>query len=203
MLRTKVMQMMRDNGWTRLAITSPGSACGKTTLGLNLGYSIARQPEQRAMLIEMDLRRPNIAATLGVKKDRRLQFSKTLEGKEPMDQHLVRLEDNFAVGMNQNSVRNPSELLQSSGLNHTLKEMEQTYAPTITIFDMPPMMVSDDVMGFIDTVDCVILVAAAESTTISEVDSCERELGSRTNVLGVVLNKCRYMGTEYGYSYYD
>ena len=32
---------------------------------------------------------------------------------------------------------------------------------------------------------------------------CERDLASQTNVMGVVLNKCRYMGAEYGYGYYQ
>ena len=47
----------------------------------------------------------------------------------------------------------------------------------------------------------VLLVAAAETTTIKEVDACERELASQTNVMGVVLNKCRYMDDTQGYSY--
>ena len=57
-------------------------------------------------------------------------------------------------------------------------------------------------MAFVGKVDCVLLVAAAETTTIQEVDVCERDLASQTNVLGVVLNKCRYLDRKYGYSYY-
>ena len=71
------------------------------------------------------------------------------------------------------------------------------------IFDMPPMLVSDDAMAFFPNVDAVILVAAAETTKIKEVDSCERDIASQTNVMGVILNKCRYMGPEYGYNYYE
>ena len=47
----------------------------------------------------------------------------------------------------------------------------------------------------------LLLIAAAEKTTIKEIDACERELSSQTNVMGVVLNKCRYMGEDYGYGY--
>ena len=70
------------------------------------------------------------------------------------------------------------------------------------IFDMPPMLVSDDAMAFMGQVDCVLIVAAAETTTINEIDRCERELAAQTNVLGVVLNKCRYLERSYGYSQY-
>jgi Mrp family chromosome partitioning ATPase len=202
MLRTKVTQMMRDNGWSRLAITSPNASCGKTTLSLSLAFSLARQAEQRVAVIEMDMRRPNIAASLGIPRGR-TQFATALEGLAPVKDHLLRVTDNMLVGANSASARNPSELLQSDTMRAALDAVEQDYQPTVTIFDMPPMLVSDDMMGFADSVDCALLVAAAESTSIDEVDSCERELSERTNVLGVVLNKCRYMGKEYGYDYYS
>ena len=56
-------------------------------------------------------------------------------------------------------------------------------------------------LAFAGKVDCVLLVAAAESTSIAEIDRCERELAAQTNVLGVVLNKCRYTEPSYGYGY--
>jgi len=43
------------------------------------------------------------------------------------------------------------------------------------------------------------LVVAAEYSTATEVDLCEQELAANTNVVGVVLNKCRYTVDKYGY----
>ena len=54
------------------------------------------------------------------------------------------------------------------------------------------MLVSDDNIGFLPNTDCAILVNAAESTTMQQLDNCEKELAELTNVLGVVLNKCRF-----------
>jgi Mrp family chromosome partitioning ATPase len=51
-------------------------------------------------------------------------------------------------------------------------------------------------------VDAAIIVAAAGQTTVDQIDACERELAARTNVVGVVLNRCRYMGQDYGYGEY-
>ena len=70
------------------------------------------------------------------------------------------------------------------------------------LFDMPPMLEADDIMAFARHLDCVLLVAGAEKTTIKQLDMCETELASQTNVMGVVLNKCHYIGSEYGYGYY-
>jgi hypothetical protein len=66
------------------------------------------------------------------------------------------------------------------------------------------MLAGDDAIGFLHNVDCALLVAAAGSTTIAQVDACERDIAAHTNVLGVTLNKCRYLDKDqaYGYDYY-
>jgi hypothetical protein len=66
--------------------------------------------------------------------------------------------------------------------------------PDIVIYDMPAMLTGDEVLAFLPNVDCVALVAAAEDSTIAEIDACERELSQRTNYLGMILNRCRYTG---------
>lgn len=200
MMRTKVLQQMRLNGWRRLAITSPTPACGKSTIALNLAFSLARQSELRTILAELDLRRPSLAGILGISG--RPGFARVLEGRADFADVALRYGAGLAVACNDGPVRNPSELLQGSAVTAALAVIEARYAPDIMLFDMPPMLVSDDTMAFIGQVDAVLLIAAAEATTIKEIDACERELASQTNVMGVVLNKCHYMGAEYGYSYY-
>ena len=66
MLRTQVLQSMDPKGWRTLAVTSPTPGCGKTVTALNLAISIARQPERSALLVDLDLQRPNVARTLGL-----------------------------------------------------------------------------------------------------------------------------------------
>lgn len=200
MMRTKVLQQMRANGWRRLAITSPTPACGKSTIALNLGFSLARQSELRTILAELDLRRPSLAGTLGIAG--RPGFARVLQGRADFAEVALRYGEGLAIACNDGPVRNPSELLQGSAVTNALAAIEARYAPDIVLFDMPPMLVSDDTMAFIGQVDAVLLIAAAEATTVKEIDACERELASQTNVMGVVLNKCHYMGAEYGYSYY-
>ena len=201
MLRTKILQVMRQNNWNRLAITSPNSGAGKTTISANLAFSLARQTEQRVCLIEMDMKRPNIATVLGM-KEHTPQFSYVLEGKASHKNHLLRIGDNLLVGANTGPVKRSSELLQGEAVGDILTDIEHAYDATIMIFDMPPMLVTDDMMAFGPHCDCALLVAAAESTTVDEIDVCERELAESTNILGVTLNKCRYMPRELGYSYY-
>lgn len=201
MLRTKVLQQMRTNNWRRLAITSPTSGCGKSTIALNLAFSLSRQRELRSVLCELDLRRPSLARLLEI--DAQHSMARVLEGNASFGDNAVRYNDNLAISTNAGVHRNPAELLQSAAMDRALSQIEETYQPDVMIFDMPPMLVSDDAMAFFPKVDAVILVAAAESTKIKEIDSCERDIASQTNVMGVILNKCRYMGPEYGYNYYE
>lgn len=199
-MRTRLLQQMRANNWRRVAITSPTAACGKSTVSLNLAFGLARQPDIRTVLCEMDLRRPSLSATVGLREP--LSFARVLEGRAPFADHARRVGDNMALALNRGPVKNPAELLHSPTVAEALDRIEADYGPTLMIFDMPPLLVSDDALAFLGQVDCAILVAAAEATTIKQIDACERELAAQTNVLGVVLNKCRYTGPDYGYDYY-
>ncbi|MCE6958706.1 CpsD/CapB family tyrosine-protein kinase [Cereibacter sphaeroides] len=199
-MRTKLLHQMRAQGWRRVAITSPGAGCGKSTIALNLALSLARQPELRILLVELDLRRPSLARMLGLTDGH--NFAEVLRDSAVFEDHAVRIGANLAIATNRQPVRNPSELLQGASVPGALAGIEARYAPDVVIFDLPPLLVSDDTLAVADLVDCALLIAAAESTSAQEVDLCERELAERTNVLGVVLNKCRYMESGYGYSHY-
>ena len=199
MIRTRLLHQMRANDWRRVAITSPGVACGKTTLALNLAFSMARQPDIFTLLAELDLRRPSIARFLCVSRPR--QFARVLAGQDVPENHLLRIGDNLAVAINTAPVANAAELLQATAAGHAMDALEARYAPDIVICDMPPMLLTDDTLAFLDQIDCALLVAAAERTTMAEIERCSADLAARTNFLGVVLNKCRYLERSEGYGY--
>lgn len=199
MLRTKVLHLMRTNGWKRLAVTSPNSGCGKTTTSVNLGISLGRQLDLRTMVFDLDMRRPSMGKVLSLTGHD--NFSDVLSGKVEFAKQAVRLNDNVSFGVNFTAAHNPAELLHNPQSIETISQIEATYQPDLMIFDMPPMLASDDNVAFLKNVDCALLVAAAESTTIEQVDMCERELSELTNVLGIVLNKCRFADANYGYEY--
>ncbi len=200
-LRTKILQQMRAQGWKRLAITSPGPACGKSTVVLNLAFSLSKQAEVHTIVGEMDMRRPSLAKSLGISGGG--SFAAVLEGKANFADVAMRPRPNLAFAVNYAPVRNPSELLQSSTIEPVLDNIDARYKPDLTIFDMPPMLQTDDTLAFMDVVDCVLLVAAAENTSLAEIDVCERDLAAQTNVIGVLLNKCRYIDKDVGSLGYD
>lgn len=199
MLRSRVIRMMKDKGWSRLAITSPGSSCGKTTISVNLALSLSRQKDLKVMLVDLDLRRPALHKTVG--HEPAMSIHDVLDGTAAFENLAVRVGGNLILAMNAGAARHPAELLQSAAARERLDEIERVWQPDIMIFDMSPMLASDDNLGFLGNVDCAILVAAAETTTLPNIDICEKEIAQLTNVLGVVLNKCRYSDDSVGYDY--
>lgn len=199
MLRSRIIRMMKEKGWSRLAVTSPEAGCGKSTVALNLALSLARQRDLKVMVLDLDLRRPSLHRTLGFNPEKSLH--EYLDGSAEFEQCAVRMGENLIVALNASSSRRPSELLQSQASRDALDVAERRWRPDIVIFDMSPMLASDDNVGFLGNVDCALLIAAAESTTLPNIDICEKEIAQLTNVLGVVLNKCRYADDSVGYDY--
>jgi len=197
MLRTKVLRMMRQNGWRSLGITSPTAGCGKTMTSLNLAFSLAHQPDLRTVLVDLDLRRPAVAREIGL--DVAQSMAGVLQGTRAVAENFVRYGENLAIGTNAAPVRNSSELLLNAATVQGVAALKAAFEPDVLLFDLPPMLMSDDTMAFLPHLDCVLLVAGAEKSSLEDVEACEHDLSEQTNLLGVTLNMCRYMGESYGY----
>jgi protein-tyrosine kinase len=196
-MRTKLLRTMQQNSWVSVGITSPTPKCGKSVISVNLALSLARQKDRRVVLTDLDLRQPRVGTMLGARGESTIE--KYLLGECSIDQVFCSYGGNLAVGCGFRQVSNSAELLQSASASLALKNIKQKLAPDCLLVDLPPMLLRDDVMAFLPNLDCVLLVAGSEMTTASEIDACLRELAGQVNVLGVVLNKCRYYTKEYGY----
>ena len=190
-LRTKLLRTARQNGWITIAVTSPTAGCGKSVVALNLAFSLSHQPDCRTVLLDLNLRRPSVAKALGLPASERLDGF--LAGRSGLEATFVRFGDNLAIGASRTPVPYPAEILQAPETATALAAMRQTLKPDIVLLDAPPMLATDDLLAILPQVDAVILVAAAEISTMAELDACERDLGVETNVVGIVLNRCRYM----------
>jgi Mrp family chromosome partitioning ATPase len=198
-LRTRLLKALHDNRWSRVAITSPTKGCGKTMVACNLAFSLARQPETRCMLIDLDLRMPQIAERLGQRDAYAIE--PFLLGEVPARDYLRRAGGNLAIGFNTARVWNAAELVQGRRVAATLAGAWDLYRPHVVIFDLPPMLTSDDVLAFLPNVDGLLLVAAGGQTTAREIEECERLMAEHTNFLGVVLNKAEDGGGTSPYRY--
>lgn len=189
-LRTKILYQMRQNGWRRLAVTSPQPKCGKTTTAVNLALALGRQPELRSMLFDFDLRRPMVAQVLGLPQPP--SIAPLLRGDRSFADHGQRIGANLALALSGEPQTDPTRLLMADATRDTLARIQRNYAPDIMIFDLPSILIGDDARAFLQHVDCALILARADQTHYGDFDSCEREVGEYTNVLGVVLNAYRH-----------
>ncbi|MDQ2089660.1 CpsD/CapB family tyrosine-protein kinase [Marimonas arenosa] len=199
LLRTRMLRQAKTHGWRRIAFVSPHSSCGKTTTVANLAFSLARQTSIRTLVFDFDLRRRGLTELFRQKPT--YGMADVLEGRVSFADHALRYGKNVAFGFNLESTQTASEILQSQKTQAILDEIQNDYQPDLMLFDMPPLMASDDNFGFLHNVDAALLLVAAEKTTMSQIDVAERQVADLTNVMGIVLNKCRYTDGAHGHEY--
>lgn len=189
-LRTKVLYQMRQNGWRRLAITSPMPQCGKTTTAVNLALALGRQPELHSMLFDFDLRSPSVADMLGLPQPP--SITPLLRAERGFSEHACRIGPNLALALSGVPETDPTRVLMADTTPQTLADIQSAYEPDIMIFDLPSILIGDDARAFLQHVDCALILVRADQTRYGDFDSCEREVSEYTNVLGVVLNGYRH-----------
>ncbi|GEO80126.1 P-loop NTPase [Pararhodospirillum oryzae] len=188
-LRSKVLQIISKSNIRTFAVTSANYGDGKSTVALNLAISLAADVKQTVLVVDLDLRKPSIHEYLGITPNAGLAdyFMRDV----PVPQCLVRPEIERLVVLPVNgAIDNSSELLGTPRMAALALELKERYADRIVIYDMPPLLVQDDVIAFLPNVDGVLLVAREGKTTQEDLTQCLYDLQS-TNLVGVVLNDTR------------
>ncbi|MEQ8857265.1 MAG: CpsD/CapB family tyrosine-protein kinase [Pseudomonadales bacterium] len=202
LLRTRLLLQMRPNGWTRIGITSAGDKEGKSLTSINLACSLAKSGPDNVVVVDADLRKPNLADTLGFGVE--VGVVDHLVDRTPIEDILVRPHDvsNLFLlpGRRIEEDLDVPELVGSSAMSEMLSRIGRMKS-TITIVDLPPVLVGDDVLSLASQLDALLLVVEEGRTDIEELKKAA-ELTSRFNVLGSVLNKSRHKLERFESYYY-
>jgi len=197
-LRTEVLQSMDLKDWKILAVTSPTQSCGKTLTAVNLALSMGRQPERQVLLVDLDLRKPKVATTLGL--DCREGLLGVLDQCSEVGSAIMQVR----VGKSRLDVLptaptlNASDLVDSSALMGVLRTLTEYRRSQLMILDLPPLLTSHDVISILPQVDCVLLVGAVGVSKLAEIEECSKYLQA-TDVVRFVLNKVPEPATTYAY----
>jgi Mrp family chromosome partitioning ATPase len=188
-LRSKILHGLATKGWKRIAVTSPTHGCGKSFVATNLALSLARRPASRTALIDLDLRRPQLAGLLGLTD--LPEFADFLTGDQPLESVFRRFGRTLALGLNGTRVEMAAEMLHSPETAVALSALVDQLDPEVVIYDMPPALGTDDVLAMAPSLDAVLVVADGTKTTAEDMRACERLLEGRIPLLGVVLNRAQ------------
>jgi protein-tyrosine kinase len=186
-LRTRVLHRMADNNWYTLGVTGTGVGEGKTVTAINLAIALAQDPNAWVFLVDLDLQRPQLGSYLGMSYEYGL--TDFLTGQAELEHVVYDIGiRRLAVVPNASPVETSSEYLRSAKMADFINALEAQSPRRIIIFDMPPVMVSDDVLAFASRVDSFLLVAS-QGITARRTLANAKEVLSELNVLGVVLNR--------------
>ena len=198
-LRTSVVQLMTENNWQTIAITSPTPGCGKTVTAINLALSIARIPKKQVILLDLDMRRPLISSYLGIKPKGGL--FELLTNELPVEECMVHVNvagNRLSIIPNRTAIQNPAEVIGSKEMTDLLHRLRSANGSPTIVIDTPPMLLCDDVLTLLPNIDCVALNIAEKMSKAEEVIACERHLKS-VNYLGLILTKSQELQ---GQAYY-
>ncbi|MFZ0256868.1 MAG: CpsD/CapB family tyrosine-protein kinase [Gammaproteobacteria bacterium] len=201
MLRTQVLQRMQQSGWTTLAVTGPRENVGKTLTAVNLAVSLASSSNQAVFLVDLDLRRPSAHTVFGHQPE--YGIAEHLMHSVPMEKVA------FSPGVERLTVipgtrplEHSSELLSSPAMKQFVAQLKGRDANRLCIFDLPPVLMSDDVLAFSPLVDALLLVVEDGKTTREDLNR-SLELIADLHLIGTVLNKSQdVIKSDYSYQAY-
>ena len=198
-LGLKLRHLRERRKLKRIAITSSLPEEGKSLIAANLALNQSRSKILNTVLIDGDLRRPELGRRFGF--NRNLPgLSEVLRGERQLAEVVYKLEGTglwfTPAGV---TPENPIELMQSGRLQQLLEQLE-TFFDWI-IIDTPPVLPLADTPLWMKLADGVLLVAREG---VCEKKQLERamEVIDRSTMLGVVVNSCSSNEQKYYYSRY-
>jgi capsular exopolysaccharide synthesis family protein len=182
-LAVRLRHLRQNRPLKKVLITSTIPEEGKSTVAANLACTLARRKPQKTLLLEGDLRRPNIAARFGVGQLPGL--CEWLSG-ETQTINIYRLE-NLGIWMLPagTAPQNPLELMQSGKLSPLMEQLEAWF--DWIVIDSPPVLPLADTSLWSRLADGILLVTRNGTT---EKRQLKRGLEAieKSKLLGAIVN---------------
>lgn len=194
-LRTSVILSASGRFANSILVTSAQPGEGKTTVAVNLAFSLA-QLGQPVLLVDADMRRPCIQKYFPQPGSR---LSSYLAGQGAWQQMVYPTSCSRLYVLHCGPIpENPSELLSSDRMRALIQESMATYR--FVIMDSPPLLNRADSRILGSMVGATILVVKGGDTPRQVVQYAESQARSvGTNLIGVVLNNLDASLKDYSY----
>lgn len=198
LLRTNILFSFPEEKKCKIiGVTSSMRGEGKSFTSINLAYSLA-QMGKTVLLLEADMRLPNIAKRLGLNATPGLSdlLVGTANGEEVL-QHVGRFIKFFAITAG-NVPPNPSELLGSARMQDCVLATADSFE--YVIIDLPPVNVVSDALALSKMIDGYVFVVRQDYATRQSVTEAMNKMSIvEAKVLGFVMNAVGSGGKSYGY----
>ncbi|HVF18497.1 MAG TPA: CpsD/CapB family tyrosine-protein kinase [Steroidobacteraceae bacterium] len=189
-LRTRITRRLEAQQWRSFGVTGLAPGDGKTLTSINLAISLAQNTNTWVFLVDMDLRRYQVARSLGLSgANGEPGLSDYLKGDASVDDIIYSPGiERLAIIPNFQPITESSEMMTTPRMSELLQALERETPRRIIIFDLPPLLAADDVIAFAPQIDSMLLVVSEGSTNRAQLEAAKETL-SEMNLLGVVLNR--------------
>ena len=200
-LRTNILYPLAGKPPRSILLTSAAPEDGKTFAAANVAISIALNINRYVLLIDADLRRPQLNARFGFGAVPGL--SNYLAEGTPLSSLLLRTRvDKLTLLPSGPPPANPSELLSSERMASLITEVTNRYPDRLIVIDAPPPSFAAETGVLARQVDGIIVVVRYRSTRRREISELKARLGEQ-KIIGCVVNYIenpisRYYGYKYG-----
>ena len=202
--RTNIMFSLSADDNKFFAVTSYSKGEGKSTVSSNLAISFSKM-EKRVLLIDSDLRRPNIQNIFKLENTAGLSniIGKMTDFEDVVHKDVI---PNLDILTSGTIPPNPSELLCSARFLELVEKIKDQY--DYVLFDTPPIGVVSDALLLKDLVAGFVVVLRERSTTHGDIQNLlESASLADCKLLGFIKvgcigNRKRGRRNYYYYQYY-
>ncbi len=196
-LRTNLIFTSAETTGRAILITSAAPGEGKTTTIANLAESLAKNGA-KVLAVDADLRRPTLHQRARIPKTPGL--SDMIVGNAAASQAIRSTRINGLSILPCGYIPpNPAELLGSAMMRQIMEAVRSRF--DWVLVDTPPILAMADAAVVCPTVEGVVLVVAAETSTKPQVErAVDQVLSVGSKILGVVLNKVNLQRNSYYYT---
>jgi tyrosine-protein kinase Etk/Wzc len=204
-LRFLILRQSSDGKMQTFLVTSAVKGEGKSFISATLAIAFA-QTGKRVVLIDADLRKPDLHRFFGLDED--VGLANVLRDAASLESALLptQLETlkllPAGVLPKDSDAATPAELFSSEAMQHLLQRLKERF--DIVLIDTPPMMAVTDPSILAPMTDGVLLVVELGHVSRSAVQEVKEQLElAQAKLLGVVINKAsRKRGYDYYRDYY-
>ncbi|HEY3704752.1 MAG TPA: CpsD/CapB family tyrosine-protein kinase [Terracidiphilus sp.] len=194
-LRSRMYEFRGQSAFKSVVVSSAMAGEGKSFVAANLAVSLARNTNQKVMLIDADMRRPTLHGLLGTRCEPGL--ADYLMGIAELDQVIRRYqrapesrgEDNLDLNLYLMPAGKKTEHATECLSGHGLAEMMSILSATFdwVVIDSPPVLMFADAVDLARVADSVLLVARGGRTSVESARKAQSSFRS-SRLLGLVLN---------------
>jgi capsular exopolysaccharide synthesis family protein len=199
-LRTNILFPLAGKPPRSILLTSAAPGEGKTFAAANLAISIALNINRYVLLIDADLRWPQIHTRFGFPPVPGL--SNYLAENRPLSSLLLHTKVSKLTLLPAGpSPDNPSELISSERMANLLNEVSTRYPDRLIVIDAPPPAMAAETGVLARAVDGIIVVVRYGSTRREALTDLIARMGDK-KILGSIVNRVETADTRYyGYKY--